>query len=87
MIRNYQTVKFLGQTLVKIRETIFRKTQPDRRTKGNTMTERVKLGVIGTGHMGQYHVNVAKTLNDATLVGIYDSDLERANKSQKNIKL
>ncbi|OCC30526.1 Oxidoreductase, NAD-binding domain protein [Leptospira interrogans serovar Canicola] len=42
------------------------------------MTERVKLGVIGTGHMGQYHVNVAKTLNDATLVGIYDSDLERA---------
>lgn len=42
------------------------------------MTERVKLGVIGTGHMGQYHVNVAKTLNDANLVGIYDSDLERA---------
>ncbi|EMJ52827.1 conserved hypothetical protein [Leptospira interrogans serovar Manilae] len=33
MIRNYQTVKFLGQTLVKIRETIFRKTQPDRKTK------------------------------------------------------
>ncbi|EPG65071.1 Gfo/Idh/MocA family oxidoreductase [Leptospira wolffii] len=42
------------------------------------MTDRVKIGVIGTGHMGQYHVNVAKTLSDAELIGIFDSDSERA---------
>ncbi|EKP12549.1 hypothetical protein LEP1GSC016_2474 [Leptospira borgpetersenii serovar Hardjo-bovis str. Sponselee] len=33
MMRNYQTVKFLGQTFVKSREDIFRITQPDRKTK------------------------------------------------------
>ncbi|TGK07418.1 gfo/Idh/MocA family oxidoreductase [Leptospira semungkisensis] len=42
------------------------------------MTQKVKIGVIGTGHMGQYHVNVAKTLSDAEMIGIYDSDSERA---------
>ncbi|WCL49353.1 Gfo/Idh/MocA family protein [Leptospira sp. GIMC2001] len=42
------------------------------------MKDKVRLGVIGTGHMGQYHVNVAKQLTDAVLVGIYDADLERS---------
>ncbi len=36
--------------------------------------------------MAQYHVIVAKTLNDATLVGIYDSDLERAKQFAENHK-
>jgi predicted dehydrogenase len=42
------------------------------------MSEKIRLGVIGTGHMGQYHVNVAKQLSQADLAGIYDADLERA---------
>jgi predicted dehydrogenase len=42
------------------------------------MDKKVRLGVIGTGHMGQYHVNVAKMLSDAELVGIYDASVERA---------
>jgi len=42
------------------------------------MNEKIKLGVIGTGHMGQYHVNVARQLTIANLVGIYDADLERS---------
>jgi predicted dehydrogenase len=42
------------------------------------MTEKVRLGIIGTGHMGQYHVNVARQLNAAELVGIYDADPVRA---------
>ncbi|TGL63084.1 gfo/Idh/MocA family oxidoreductase [Leptospira ognonensis] len=42
------------------------------------MDKKVRLGVIGTGHMGQYHVNVAKMLTDAELVGIYDASAERA---------
>ncbi|EPG73131.1 oxidoreductase, NAD-binding domain protein [Leptospira fainei serovar Hurstbridge str. BUT 6] len=50
------------------------------------MTDRVKIGVIGTGHMGQYHVNVAKTLGDAALVGIYDADIERAKQMAEKHK-
>ncbi|MDZ4725229.1 MAG: Gfo/Idh/MocA family oxidoreductase [Leptospira sp.] len=42
------------------------------------MDKKVRLGVIGTGHMGQYHVNVAKMLSDAELVGIFDASNERA---------
>lgn len=42
------------------------------------MTEKVRIGIIGTGHMGQYHVNVARQLNAGELVGIYDADPERA---------
>lgn len=42
------------------------------------MDKKVRLGVIGTGHMGQYHVNVAKQLTDAELVGIFDANAERA---------
>ncbi|EMY71822.1 Gfo/Idh/MocA family protein [Leptospira vanthielii] len=42
------------------------------------MEKKVRLGVIGTGHMGQYHVNVAKQLSDAELIGIFDANLERA---------
>jgi predicted dehydrogenase len=41
------------------------------------MSDKLKLGIIGVGHMGQYHVNVAKQLSDATLTGIYDADPER----------
>ncbi|PJZ27392.1 oxidoreductase [Leptospira hartskeerlii] len=50
------------------------------------MTNKVKIGVIGTGHMGQYHVNVAKTLSDAELIGIYDSDSERATQMAEKHK-
>ncbi|MCZ8236909.1 MAG: Gfo/Idh/MocA family oxidoreductase [Leptospiraceae bacterium] len=50
------------------------------------MTEKVKIGVIGTGHMGQYHVNVAKQLSTGTLLGIYDADPERANQISEKHK-
>ncbi|EMK00607.1 oxidoreductase, NAD-binding domain protein [Leptospira sp. B5-022] len=36
--------------------------------------------------MGQYHVNVAKTLSDAELIGIYDSDSERASQMAEKHK-
>lgn len=42
------------------------------------MAEKINLGILGVGHMGQYHVNVARQLNDAKLVGIYDADSARA---------
>ena len=41
--------------------------------------KKLRIGILGVGHMGQYHVSVVTTLkNKVTLVGIYDIDLEKA---------
>jgi predicted dehydrogenase len=39
---------------------------------------RLRAGVVGTGHMGQYHVLVYAELPDVELVGVVDIDGERA---------
>ncbi len=39
---------------------------------------KVKVGLVGTGHMGQYHVNIAAGLPEYEVVGIYDADPARA---------
>ena len=41
------------------------------------MSDKLKIGIIGVGHMGQFHVNVAKQVADSTIVGIYDADPAR----------
>ena len=38
----------------------------------------VKIGVIGVGHLGQHHVKHYKILKNVELVGIYDTDKNRA---------
>jgi predicted dehydrogenase len=43
------------------------------------MTEKkVKIGVIGVGHLGRFHAKLYKEVASAELVGVYDSDQERA---------
>jgi predicted dehydrogenase len=39
---------------------------------------RIRAGVVGTGHMGQYHVLVYAELPDVELVGVVDLDADRA---------
>ena len=39
---------------------------------------RIRAGVVGTGHMGQYHVLVYAELPDVELVGVTDIDADRA---------
>ena len=39
---------------------------------------KVRAGVVGTGHMGQYHVLVYAELPDVELVGVVDTDAARA---------
>ena len=39
---------------------------------------KIRAGVVGTGHMGQYHVLVYAELPDVELVGIVDADPARA---------
>lgn len=39
---------------------------------------KIKLGVIGVGHLGRFHVQNYKAIAGVELVGIYDIDIERA---------
>jgi predicted dehydrogenase len=39
---------------------------------------KIRAGVVGTGHMGQYHVLVYAELPDVELVGVVDADAGRA---------
>ncbi|MBN2323878.1 MAG: Gfo/Idh/MocA family oxidoreductase [Spirochaetes bacterium] len=41
--------------------------------------DRIKIGIIGVGRMGNYHANVLTTLNnDVEFVGVYDIDSARS---------
>ncbi len=39
----------------------------------------IKIGVIGTGHLGKIHTKLLKEVDNCELVGIYDVDAEKAN--------
>jgi predicted dehydrogenase len=42
------------------------------------MAERIKVGVVGVGEFGRNHVRVYRSLESAELVGVYDTNAERA---------
>ena len=42
------------------------------------MNERIKVGVIGVGHLGQHHARIYAALPEAELVGIHDTHGEAA---------
>ncbi len=41
-------------------------------------TEKLKVGVIGVGSLGQWHARIYSELEDTELVGVYDADTARA---------
>lgn len=47
---------------------------------------RIKVGVIGVGHLGEHHTRIYSGLPQAELVGIYDSDLEKAKAKAEKYK-
>jgi Predicted dehydrogenases and related proteins len=40
--------------------------------------KKVKIGVVGTGHLGSLHVKMLKNIENAELVGVYDSSYEKS---------
>ncbi len=38
---------------------------------------RIKIGVVGVGHLGRFHTQNYKSIDDAELIGIYDANPER----------
>ena len=43
------------------------------------MSDKIRAAVVGTGHMGQYHVALYSEMNDVDIVGIVDASKERAD--------
>jgi predicted dehydrogenase len=42
--------------------------------------EKVRIGVVGTGHLGNLHTKMLSQIPGAELVGVYDADLSRAER-------
>lgn len=42
------------------------------------MSRKIKVGVVGTGALGQHHARIYSELENAELVGVFDTDVERA---------
>ncbi|NWF89710.1 MAG: Gfo/Idh/MocA family oxidoreductase [Ignavibacteriaceae bacterium] len=51
--------------------------------------EKLKIGVIGTGHLGKLHVKMFKQIPECEVVGIYDNNIQTAKEvSQEfNVKM
>lgn len=49
---------------------------------------KIKVGLVGTGHLGKIHLKLFKELENCELVGVYDKDIEKAKNSgsEFNIK-
>ena len=45
--------------------------------------EKVRAGVIGVGHLGKHHARVYSQIPEAELVGVHDTDSEKAQKVAK----
>lgn len=41
--------------------------------------KKIKIAVIGTGHLGRLHSKLLKEVDNCELIGIYDKDIEKAN--------
>lgn len=45
----------------------------------------IKIGVVGVGHLGQHHARKFQSMENASLVGIYDKDAKRANEISEKL--
>jgi predicted dehydrogenase len=48
---------------------------------------KIKVGVIGVGHLGEHHARIYSELPQAELVGVYDVDLEKARAKADKYKI
>ena len=44
----------------------------------NTSKNKINVGVIGVGHLGEHHVKHLKSINSFKLIGIHDINDKRA---------
>jgi len=49
------------------------------------VSEKINVGVIGVGHLGRLHASLYKQVADAHLVGVFDTDLKKAQALSKEL--
>lgn len=49
--------------------------------------KKIRLGIIGVGHLGTFHVKVAKEIEEIELIGIYDLDNNKAQTIAESYKV
>jgi predicted dehydrogenase len=50
------------------------------------MKSKIKIGVIGVGHLGKHHVNHLSNISDVDFRGVYDINPEKSEKISKEYK-
>lgn len=45
--------------------------------------DKLKVGVIGVGHLGKLHIKMFLQMNNCELIGIYDSDIQKTEECNK----
>ncbi len=52
------------------------------------MEDKLKIGLVGVGHLGTFHLNIIKQIRNAEFIGFFEADQEKAKKieSEYNIK-
>ena len=48
---------------------------------------KLKIGVLGAGHLGKIHLKLIKEIVDYELVGFYDADTERSQQIAKELDI
>ncbi len=51
------------------------------------MDSKVKVGVIGVGHLGSLHAKMYSSIQTAEFVGVYDTDADRASTAAKEYRV
>ena len=49
--------------------------------------EKLKIGVIGTGHLGKLHTKLLRTISECELIGVYDLDTEKAKQTAEEFEV
>jgi predicted dehydrogenase len=51
------------------------------------MMTKLRIGILGAGHLGRFHIQQAKELQDVELVGFYDPDQEKVKKAEEDFNV
>ena len=51
--------------------------------------EKIKIGIIGTGHLGKFHIKMLKQIDNCEIVGVFDVNPEAAKTASDefNVKM
>jgi predicted dehydrogenase len=51
------------------------------------MDTKLKVGVVGAGHLGSLHIKLYKQIPEVELIGFFDTDLEKRKKTQDEFQV